>query len=91
MMPIEEVRTLLEKNFPGDIVRLTDPRGDSKHFHCVVVSGKFSGKTPVQQHQMVYQALGEAMNEAIHALAIRTYTPEQWRQQQSAYPDNADS
>lgn len=78
MMPITELRALLEKAFLGDSVNLTSPMGDDNHFQCVIVSGRFQGKTMVERHQMVYQAMGGAMDEAVHAFALKTYTPEQW-------------
>ena len=78
MMPIKEVRKMLEQAFPGDTIHLTSPMNDDHHFECVVVSGKFDGKSMVEQHQLVYAALGDAMAEAVHALALRTYTPGQW-------------
>jgi stress-induced morphogen len=78
MMPIQELRALLEQAFPGDPIQLTSPTGDDNHFQCVVVSGQFQGKSMVEQHQLVYRALGDAMREAVHALALKTYTPEQW-------------
>jgi acid stress-induced BolA-like protein IbaG/YrbA len=83
MMPIAEVRGLLEQAFPGDQIELSSPMGDDHHFQLVIVSPRFTGKTMVEQHQMVYRALGGAMREAIHALAMRTFSPEQWRKQQS--------
>jgi BolA family transcriptional regulator, general stress-responsive regulator len=79
MMPIEELRSLLERAFPSDPVRLSSPMGDNNHFQCVIVSGRFDGKSPVERHQMVYAALGDAMQEAVHALALKTYTPAQWQ------------
>ena len=78
MMPINDLRALLEQAFPGDHVDLNSPMNDDHHFQCVVVSPQFEGKSMVQQHQMVYQAIGDHMREAVHALALRTYTPEQW-------------
>ena len=53
--------------------------GDGQHFQAVVVSAAFGGKSRVQRHQMVYAALGERMREEIHALSMRTLTPEEWR------------
>jgi acid stress-induced BolA-like protein IbaG/YrbA len=53
--------------------------GDGQHFQAVVVSAGFSGKNRVQRHQMVYAALGERMREEVHALSMRTLTPEEWR------------
>lgn len=78
MMPIEEVEALLQQAFPGDTIQVANPQGDGEHYQVLVVSGKFQNKTMVEQHQMVYAALGQAMRSAIHALALRTFTPEQW-------------
>lgn len=52
--------------------------GDGAHFEAVIVSAAFSGKTRVQQHQIVYRALGDRMREEIHALSMQTYSPEAW-------------
>ncbi|MEZ7849097.1 MAG: BolA/IbaG family iron-sulfur metabolism protein [Polaromonas sp.] len=51
---------------------------DGQHFDAVVVSLLFAGKTRVQQHQHVYQALGDRMRSEIHALSLQTFTPEAW-------------
>lgn len=53
--------------------------GDGHHFEAVVVSGAFAGKSRIQRHQLVYQTLGDRMREEIHALSIKTYTPEEWQ------------
>ncbi|HXU42628.1 MAG TPA: BolA family protein [Burkholderiales bacterium] len=53
--------------------------GDGQHFQALVVSPAFAGKSRVQRHQLVYAALGERMREEIHALSMRTLTPEEWR------------
>ena len=52
--------------------------GDGQHFEAVIVSEAFRGKSRVQQHQLVYRALGERMREEIHALSMQTLTPEDW-------------
>ncbi|MGE5524999.1 MAG: BolA family protein [Rhodospirillaceae bacterium] len=52
--------------------------GDGHHFEAVIVSPLFRGKSKVQQHQLVYKALGDRMREEIHALSMQTLTPEQW-------------
>jgi acid stress-induced BolA-like protein IbaG/YrbA len=55
--------------------------GGGDHLEAVVVSAEFDGKTRVKQHQLVYSALQEAMaSEAIHALALKTYTPQAWQE-----------
>lgn len=55
--------------------------GDGHHFEAVVVSDAFVGKSRVQRHQLVYQTLGDRMREEIHALSIKTYTPQEWHNQ----------
>lgn len=52
--------------------------GDGHHWEAVIVSEAFRGKNKVQQHQLVYKALGDRMREEIHALSMKTLTPEQW-------------
>ncbi|MCG6951455.1 MAG: BolA family protein [Burkholderiales bacterium] len=54
--------------------------GDGQHFQALIVAEAFSGKSRVQRHQLVYAALGERMREEIHALSMRTLTPEEWSQ-----------
>jgi len=77
-MPIAQLRETLEEAFQGDTIKLDSPMNDDNHFQCVIVSSRFQGKTMVERHQLVYQALGDAMKEAVHAFALKTYTPEQW-------------
>ena len=81
MMPIQELEGMLQEAFPAAEIHLSSPMNDNVHFQLVIVSDTFAGKTMVEQHQMVYRALGDAMAEAVHALSIKTLTPEQWRQQ----------
>ncbi len=52
--------------------------GDGHHWEAVIVSEAFRGKNKVQQHQLVYKALGDRMREEIHALSMKTLTPDQW-------------
>jgi len=53
--------------------------GDGHHWEAVIVSAAFQGKNKVQQHQLVYRALGNRMREEIHALSMKTLTPDQWQ------------
>ena len=53
--------------------------GDGEHFQALVVSDEFAGRNRVQRHQLVYAALGDRMREEIHALSMRTLTPQEWR------------
>ncbi len=54
--------------------------GDGQHFNALIVSEAFSGKRPIQRHQLVYAALGDRMREEIHALSMKTLTPEEYGQ-----------
>jgi acid stress-induced BolA-like protein IbaG/YrbA len=56
---------------------------DGQHFEAVIVSPNFIGKNMVQQHQLVYLALGDRMRSEIHALAMSTFTPDAWRERPS--------
>lgn len=51
--------------------------GDGQHFQALVVSAAFAGKSRVQRHQLVYAAMGERMREDVHALSMKTLTPEE--------------
>lgn len=53
--------------------------GDGQHFQAIIVSAAFEGRSRVQRHQLVYAALGERMREEIHALSMKTLTPQEWR------------
>ncbi|MEN9232017.1 MAG: BolA family protein [Thermostichus sp. DG02_5_bins_236] len=55
-----------------------DPLGAGGHYRVEIVSPLFVGKTTLQQHRLVYEALAEQMGSSIHALALQTYSPEQW-------------
>ena len=54
--------------------------GDGQHFTAVIVSSAFVGKRLIQRHQIVYAALGDRMREEIHALSMKTHTPEEFLQ-----------
>jgi acid stress-induced BolA-like protein IbaG/YrbA len=70
------IRQYIEQGLQCDHVEVS---GDGRHFEAVIVSPLFRGLPKVRQHQLVYAALGERMREDIHALSMRTLTPEEWR------------
>ncbi len=76
-MPMKaiEIEDLLLKVFPDAIIKIDDLRGDGDHYAAYIESKKFLGKTKVQQHQMVYNALEGRMGNELHALALNTSTP----------------
>jgi acid stress-induced BolA-like protein IbaG/YrbA len=75
MVTPESIQLNIEQ---GMATEYLDVGGDGHHFEAVVVSDVFSGKSRVQRHQLVYQTLGDRMREEIHALSIKTYTPQEW-------------
>lgn len=76
-MQPEDIKQLIERALPGAEVQVAGD--DGVHFQAVIVSPQFAGKTMLQQHQMVYAALGDKMRSEIHALSFRTLTPEEYR------------
>lgn len=71
-MNAHEIERLIKAAFPDADVTIKDLVGDGDHFAAHVVSAAFKGKTRVQQHQMIYEALGGRMGGALHALALTT-------------------
>ena len=61
-------------------LRVEDLTGTKDHYQATVVSPSFADKSRVEQHQMIYRALGELMAGPVHALALRTFTPEAWEE-----------
>ena len=74
-MQANEIEDLIMKAFPNAVVKIEDMAGDGDHYSCFVESELFAGKTRVQQHQMVYQALDGRMGDQLHALALQTKIP----------------
>lgn len=72
MMDPNRIRTMLLEALPGAEVEVKDLTGTQDHFQATIVAPQFSGKSLVEQHQMVYRALGESMKQDIHALALTT-------------------
>jgi stress-induced morphogen len=75
-MDAATIEQLIREGLPGASVSIEDLRGDGDHYAAHVVSAAFKGKTRVQQHQMVYQALRGRMGNELHALALQTSLPE---------------
>lgn len=71
-MDAHEIETLIKARFPDADVSIRDLAGDGNHYAAHVLSAAFKGKSRVQQHQMVYDALGGRMGGVLHALALTT-------------------
>jgi stress-induced morphogen len=79
MLEPDAVKSLLTRAFPEAEIDLVDLTGTRDHYQARIVSAAFVGKSLIEQHQLVYAALGDAMHGPIHALALKTYTPEAWQ------------
>ena len=82
-MTPEDVQALIESNVPDATATVGRPRGieDDDHLAATVVSPAFKGKSLLDQHELVYDALGEHMTEDIHAIELSTYTPAEYEKQ----------
>ena len=81
MEPVE-IKALIDDGLPGAEVSVFSE--DNTHYAALVVSEAFAGKRSIARHQLVYQCLGTLMGNEIHALSIRAYTPDEWREIESA-------
>lgn len=79
MVSPSQVEAMIKAGIADAQVQVQDLTGGGDHYQVVVVSSQFAGKSLVQQHQLVYRAVNQAMaSDAIHALALKTYTPDEW-------------
>ena len=74
MVTPDQIKSYIEKGLACERV---DVAGDGQHFEALIVSEAFRGKSRIQRHQLVYAALGDRMREEVHALSMRTLTPEE--------------
>ena len=74
-MNASEIETLIKSALPDATVEIRDLAGDGDHYAATVTSEAFRGKTRVQQHQLVYEALKGNMGGVLHALALQTALP----------------
>ncbi len=64
------------------------PPGSESHFKVVIVAGQFESQREVARHQSVYKVLNEELAGSVHALALHTYSPQEWQQRQQAAPES---
>ena len=81
MVSPDDIKGWIEQNLEDSVVEI---EGDGQHFFAVVVCSAFAGESRIRRHQMVYGALGERMKDEIHALSMRTLTPDEWRAEKGA-------
>ncbi len=76
MLSAEQLKSYITQHLECDYIQVLGD--DGTHFEATIVAPAFEGKRMVQQHQLVYAALGDRMRAEIHALGMKTYTPAQW-------------
>lgn len=81
MITAENIKRYIQTALPCDLIQVEGE--DGHHFQAIIVSPEFRGKRMIQQHQLVYQALGDKMKQEIHALSMKTFTPEEWSDKKS--------
>ncbi len=85
MLSAQQLEGYITQNLACDYIKVSGD--DGTHFEAVIVSAAFVGKSMVQQHQLVYAALGERMRAEIHALSMKTLTPEKWHELSQNKPE----
>ena len=78
MLQAIEIQKIIESNLKCNYIKVTGD--DGTHFEAVIVSDAFINQSMIKQHQQVYSALGNMMQKEIHALSIKTFTPDDWDQ-----------
>lgn len=80
-MSPSQLRELIIQAFPGAAVEVQDLTGTGDHFQAVIAADQFTGLSMLKQHRLVNDALRTYIDDGrVHALALKTYTPEQWRE-----------
>ena len=81
----EAIKDRIEESIPNSTAHVHDPQQDGEHFQALVISETFVGKPLVKQHQLVMNSLKEAFETNVHALALKTFTPEKWESEKENY------
>lgn len=83
---VEQIKSIIESAIPNTRAYIIDPQNDGQHFQALVISPAFEGLSLVKQHQMVMQPLRTKFDSnAVHALALKTFTPDKWDVEKSQY------
>jgi len=80
----DQLKKIIEAGISDANVKITDTRGSGDHFQALIISPSFKDIPLLEQHQLVYKAVGSHMKKEIHALSIKTYSPEQWETQKNS-------
>ncbi len=84
-MTVEEVREKIASLVPQSTVYILDPMNDGQHLQAIVISPAFEGMMLIKQHQMIMKPLKETLQHDVHALGLKTFTPEKWLEAKKDY------
>jgi len=84
-MTLDQIKQIIETNVPHSRAIVMDPMQDGEHLQAIVISPDFNGMMLVRQHQLVMKPLKEAFATSVHALALKTFTPERWEEVKNQY------
>lgn len=84
-MTLEDIKKIIEEAVPKSTAYILDPMNDGEHLQAIVISLSFEGIPLIKQHQMVMQPLKEAFAQSVHALGLKTFTPQKWEEQKNNY------
>jgi acid stress-induced BolA-like protein IbaG/YrbA len=84
-MTLNDIKETIEQSVPDATVYVLDPMNDGQHLQAFVISPAFEGMMLIKQHQMIMQALTKAFATSVHALGLKTFTPEKWQTEKTKY------
>ncbi len=84
-MTLNDIKDTIEKHVPQSTAYILDPMNDGQHLQALVVSPVFERMMLIKQHQMVMTPLKEALAGAVHALGLKTFTPQKWEEVRKQY------
>ena len=84
-MHISDIKTIIERSVPNATAYVLDPMNDGQHLQAFVISPAFEGMMLIKQHQMVMGPLTQAFATSVHALGLKTFTPEKWNEAKHQY------
>lgn len=82
---LDNIKTIIQQTLPDATVYVLNPEQDNVHFQALVISPSFESMTRLAQHRLIMNALKSEFETAVHALALKTFTPEDWAIKQSSY------
>lgn len=84
-MTLDDIKQTIEAAVPDSTAYVLDPMNDGQHLQAFVISSTFNEMILVKQHQMVMKPLKEAFAQSVHALGLKTFTPEKWEKEKERY------